>query len=117
MCSAGFIKTHLERKASSSGNVFITPVSPLKIMPQATNVLQQDAFAKGNMGEHATTPADFARGFVKMALSSSPPKHYVAGHKAWLAAFIGNWAPNWLLDLIMRDMYKIPRRISAQKAD
>jgi len=33
--------------------------------------------------EQGTPPEEFSKGFVQMALSSSPPAHYVSGKLSW----------------------------------
>ncbi|WIA20846.1 hypothetical protein OEZ85_005196 [Tetradesmus obliquus] len=92
-CAPGFIATQLDSKSRQSGMNYLDPKGPYGSNQQISDwVHKTDGISNG------TPPAAFAKGFVDMALSSSPPPHYVNGKMAWVVWFLGKLMPLSVMD-------------------
>jgi hypothetical protein len=58
----------------------------------------QDWVYKTDGINDGTPPAVFAKGFVDMALSNSPPPHYVNGKLSWVVWLLGKVMPLSVMD-------------------
>jgi len=92
MC-AGVIATRLDTKSQQSGLNYVDPKGPYAMSQRVKQwVLNTD------MIEQGTPPDVFSKGFVEMALSASPPPHYVNGKFSWMVWLLGHFAPFSVMD-------------------
>jgi hypothetical protein len=93
LLNAGFIATQLDSKSRQSGMNYVDPKGPYGSSQQIKAwVHQTDGINDG------TPPATFAKGFVDMALSSSPPPHYIDGKMSWVVWLLGKLMPLSVMD-------------------
>ena len=91
--TAGFIATELDTKSRTSGLNHVDPKGPYSVSQQVLDWVHKTEGIKDG-----TPPDRFAQGFVDMALSKTPPAHYVAGKLSWLVWLLGNCMPLSLMD-------------------
>lgn len=90
---AGYIATQLDTKSRSSGLNHVDPKGPYSASQQVMDWIHKTEGVNGG-----TPPETFAQGFVSMALSKTPPAHYVAGKVSWLVWFLGKFMPLTVMD-------------------
>eukprot|EP00775_Hariotina_reticulata_P009320 gene9320-9485_t len=92
-CAPGFIATKLDSKSQQSGLNRVAHEGPYAASERIKRwVYNTEGVDKG------TPPDVFSKGLVQMALSSTPPAHYVAGKFSWVVWLLGHFAPYWVMD-------------------
>eukprot|EP00775_Hariotina_reticulata_P009319 gene9318-9484_t len=92
-CAPGVIATQLDTKSQKQGLNYVDPKGPYAVSERVKQwILNTD------MIEQGTPPDVFSKGFVQMALSSTPPAHYVNGKFSWVVWLLGHFAPYSFMD-------------------
>jgi hypothetical protein len=93
LLDAGFIATQLDSKSRQSGMNYVDPKGPYS----GSQMIKDWVHTTDGIND-GTPPAAFAKGFVDMALSSSPPPHHVDGKLSWVVWLLGKVMPLSVMD-------------------